>query len=231
MTIHDEHTKVAAPPRVGQTGGDQSPPMGKAAMAAIDTHTTTPAPPPTQGEDDGGRNWMLIWAIVGLVAFFTAIGIYIAMNQGDTPTPTPTPTASVSDEQAAYDASTKTVTDMLAWAAANPGDPTPETFATREYIKQDLEFIDQLSKGGRHLEGSDKVLWVKPVDYTINTVTVKACLEVHGKILDKDGNNVRVDPTGKPIAEGTQTGITYVLTPGSQRGSWIISSGQVTTAC
>lgn len=200
-------------------------------MAAIDTHTTAPAPPPTQGDDDGGRNWVLIWAIVGLVAFFTAVGIYIAMNQGEKPAPAPTPTASVSDQQAAYDASTKTVTDMRAWTAAHPGEPIPAQYATSDYIEQGRQADAEITKDGSRVVGSDKLLWVKAVDYSIDNVTVKTCSEVHAQVLDQSGNNVRVDPTGKPISEGSQIGITYNLKPGSERGSWIISTGQVTVSC
>lgn len=200
-------------------------------MAAIDTHTTAPAPPPTQGEDDGGRNWALIWAIIGLVAFFGAIGIYIAMNQGDTPTPTPTPTASVSDQQAAYDASTKTVTDMKDWIATHPGEALPSQLATTSFITEVKQGEEELTESGLRAEGADKLLWVKAVDYTIETVTVKTCSEVHAKLLDTGGNNVRVDPTGKPIPEGSQIGSTYLLKPGSERGSWVVASGQVTSAC
>lgn len=199
-------------------------------MAAIDTHTTTPAPPPTQGEDAGGRNWALIWAIVGLVAFFAALGIYIAMNQGDTPTATPTPTTSVSDEQAAYDASTKTVTDMRSWIAANPGQEIPAQYATAAFIEETRQATAKVQDGTR-VEGADKLLWAKASDYRVESVTVSTCWEVHAKLLDKNGVNVRVTPDGQPIADGSQTGWTYRLVPGNERGTWLVSSAQATTTC
>jgi len=196
---------------------------------AIDARTAPEVP--TQGEDDGGRDWVKILVLLGAVAFLAACGIYIAMNRPDTPKSDPTPTAVVDSQQAAYDASTKVVSEYLSWSAANPGKVTPEQFATSAFIQQDQAFVDQLTKGGRHVEGADKVLWVKPVDYSVGRVTVKTCSEVHGKILDQAGNNVRVNPDGQQIAEGSQTGTTYFLVPGSGSGTWLVNEASVTSTC
>jgi hypothetical protein len=196
---------------------------------AIDARTAPEVP--TQGEDDGGRDWIKIWVTVGLLAFFAAIGIYIAMNQGDKPAPTPTPTAVVDSQQTAYDAATKTVTDMRAWSAANPGQPASEQLATTTYVAQSKAAVDAMTAQGLRVEGADKLLWTKASDYSVQSVTVNICSEVHQRVLDQAGNNVRVDPDGKPLADGAQIGAKYRLVPGSERGSWLVESSQVTATC
>lgn len=193
---------------------------------AIDARTTPEAP--IQGRDEGGRDWVKILILGGAVAFLAAVGIYIAMNRPDS-LPTPTPTVSVDPAQAAYDAATKTITDMRTWVAANPGQDIPAQYATPAYIEQDRQATAEM--GEVRIEGADTLLWAKASDYRVESVTVKACLEVHAKLLDKDGNNVRVTPDGQPIAEGSQTGWNYHMVPGNERGTWLISSAQATTTC
>lgn len=195
---------------------------------AIDARTAPEVP--TQGDDDGGRDWVKILILGGAVAFLAAVGIYIAMNRPDS-LPTPTPTSSIDSAQAAYDAATKTVTDFRTWAAANPGQPTPTQYATTSYSAQSKAAIDKITAQGLRVEGADKLLWAKGSEYRVESVTVRVCSEVHQKILDSAGNNVRVDPTGKPLADGDQIGASYHMVPGSDRGSWLIESSQVAATC
>lgn len=196
---------------------------------AIDARTAPEVP--TQGDDDGGRDWVKILVLIGAVAFLAACGIYIGMNRGEAPTPGPTPTAVVDSQQAAYEASTKTITDYLAWRQSNLGKNVPSTFASQGFADQVAAFDASLVKDGQRLDGADKLLWVKPLSFNQQTTVMKTCSEVHAKLLDKDGTNVRVDPSGNPIAEGSQIGVTYHLTPGAERGSWIISSDETTASC
>ena len=121
------------------------------------------------------------------------------------PTTFDTAAAEAKEKADAYAGSEKSLRALYAETPKWLNSPMPiRLYAAREFRAQHNEWVAGLKRDGLTVKGSSQLVSITPEEYMgvpRFQTTMKTCSIVTGGIYNKDGENVTVDPSGKPVAD------------------------------
>lgn len=203
MTIHDPKPP-GAQPRVAEP----APAPARGGRGPGEPGATSG--PGGQWRGPFGLDRVQIAVFTGLALFFTAIGVYIAVQRAgwEDPAP-PRPTVSLAELQAqAYTTSEQNIRSLL---ATGLGQPPPPDVATQAAIKNNEEFRALLKKDGTTTVGKDRVVSIEGVDFRqLQGATMRVCIEANARLLE-NGKDVRTDSEGTPVKPGQRLAWLYQM--------------------